>query len=206
MPAESRMEYVKKALLAQYALLAYNLAEAIASLFFGSIAGSIALFSFGLDSLVESASTIIVTWRLRKIGKVSLKKEEEHEHNALRMVGFAFIVLAAYVAFESIRKLLAREAPEASIPGVLIALASIIFMPFLAKRRHDLGHKLGSKSLVADSKQTMLCTYMSVALLAGAGLNLLFGFWWADPLAGLVIAALALVEGKKALEGKTCCC
>ncbi len=206
MAPKERKNLVKKALLAQYALLAYNLAEGTLSVFFGFGAGSIALLSFGLDSFVESASTLIVTHRLQKSGKVSEFEEEEHERRAFRMVGYAFILLAAYVAFESARKLITAEAPEASVAGILIAVASIAIMPAFAKYRHDLGHELNSNSLVADSKQTMLCAYMSVALLAGMGLNMLFGFWWADPLAGFAIAGLALMEGKKALEGKTCCC
>ncbi|MCX6771540.1 MAG: cation transporter [Candidatus Micrarchaeota archaeon] len=205
MTPKVRHSSVKKALLAQYALLAYNLAEGILSVFFGSGAGSIALLSFGLDSFVETASTLIVTHRLRISGKVSEREEEEYEHRAFKWVGWAFILLAIYVAFESIRKLIAQEAPQASLAGILIAFASIAIMPRMAKYRHDIGHEIGSNSLVADSKQTMLCAYMSVALLFGIGLNLLFGWWWADPLAGLAIAALAFLEGKKALEGKTCC-
>ena len=205
MTPKVRQSIVQKALLAQYALLAYNIAEAIVSLFFGSVSGSIALVSFGLDSVVESLSTLIVTWRLRKTGKVSAQKEEEYERRAFRLVGFAFIALAVYVAFESLRKLISGEVPDASIAGILIAVASIIFMPMLARYRHGIGHEIGSKSLVADSKQTMLCAYMSAALLLGMGLNLLLGWWWADPLAGLVISILAFGEGKNALEGKTCC-
>ncbi|HQT44657.1 MAG TPA: cation transporter [Candidatus Micrarchaeota archaeon] len=196
---------MKKALFAQYVLLIYNILEAAVSLFFGSAANSIALVSFGLDSLVESASTIIVTHRLRAAGKVSEKKEEDYEHRAFRLVGYAFIALAIYVAVESVRKLVMHEIPQASIAGILIAVVSIVVMPIMAKYRHDIGHEISSNSLVADSKQTMLCAYMSVALLVGIGLNLLFGWWWADPLSGLVIAALAFIEGKKALEGKTCC-
>lgn len=205
MSPELRAKHVKKALRAQYALLVYNFAEGALSLFFGGAANSIALISFGLDSFVESASTIIVTHRLRKSGKVSEREEEEYETRAFRLVGYAFILLAIYVAFESARKLITQEAPEASLAGILIALASIVIMPLMAKYRHDIGHEIGSNSLVADSKQTMLCAYMSVALLVGIGLNYLLGWWWADPLAGLVIAALAFAEGKKALEGKTCC-
>jgi len=203
--AATRQELLGKALLAQYALLAYNLAEAALSIFFGAAAGSIALFSFGLDSLVESLSTIIVTLRLRKSGRVSEEEEERHEQQALKAVGWSFILLAAYVLLESARKLVAEEAPEASLPGIVIAASSIIFMTFFANYRHNLGHGINSKSLVADSRQTQLCVYMSYALLAGIGLNLLFGFWWADPLAGIAIALLAAWEGKKALEGKSCC-
>ncbi len=203
--ANARPELVKKALFAQYCLLGYNLAEAALSLFFGSSARSIALVSFGLDSLVESASTVIVALRLRKSGKVSVEEEERHEKNALRLVGYSFIVLGAYVLFEAARKLLLHEEPEASLPGIAIAVSSIIFMTFFSNYRHELGHRIGSHSLVADSRQTQLCVYMSYALLAGIGLNLLFGWWWADPLAGIAIAIMALLEGKKALEGNECC-
>ncbi len=200
-----KSELIQQAITAQYALLAYNLAEAAASLFFGAAAGSIALVSFGLDSLVESLSTIIVTLRLRKSGKVSCEEEERHEKRALKLVGYSFLLLAAYVFFESGRKLLVHEQPEASLPGILIALASILFMTFLSNFRHRLGHEIKSNALVADSRQTQLCVYMSYSLLVGIGLNFLFGWWWADPLAGIFIAALSALEGKKALDGKSCC-
>ncbi len=205
MPTPGKKLLIGKALRAQYALLLYNIAEGILALVFGGLANSIALVSFGLDSFIESASTVIVTHRLRKNGKVSEEEEEKHEQRAFLLVGWCFILLAAYVAFESARKLLLGEAPDASLPGILIAIASIIAMPLLAKYRHDLGHAIGSHALVADSKQTLLCSYMSVAVLAGIGLNYVFGWWWADPAAGLVIAALALQEGRKALRGETCC-
>lgn len=205
MPPKTKAALVGKALAAQYVLLAYNLAEGILSVFFGSSAGSIALVSFGLDSFIESLSALIVTWRLRKSGSVPPEKEEEHEQRALKLVGYSFILLSAYVMLESVRKLLHQEIPDASLPGIIISLASIIFMSHLSKRRHDLGHRIGSHALVADSRQTQLCVYMSLALLGGTGLNYLFGWWWADPLAGALIAALAFTEGKKVLEGKTCC-
>lgn len=205
MAPKTKKENVGKALRAQYFLLTYNIAEGALSVFFGAAAGSIALVSFGLDSFVESLSTAIVTLRLRKSGLVSEEEEEEHEKRALKLVGYSFIILAAYVAFESLRKLALHEAPGASLPGILIALASIIFMSYFSKYRHDLGHAIGSHALVADSRQTQLCVYLSFVLLLGIGLNLLFGWWWADPLAGLIIAALAAWEGKKALDGKICC-
>ena len=205
MSPKAKSALVKKALFAQYALLAYNLVEGILSVFFGSAARSIALVSFGLDSFVESISTIIVTLRLRKSGKVSPQKEEAHERRALKLVGYSFILLSAYVMFESIRKLLYQEIPDASLPGIVIAFASIIFMSYLSKHRHDLGHKIGSHALVADSRQTQLCVYMSFALLGGIGLNFLVGWWWAAPLADIIIAALAYQEGRKALRGETCC-
>ena len=198
-------ELVKKALLAQYLLIVYNALEGILSIFFGNVANSIALIGFGLDSAIESLSTIIVTLRLRKTGKVSKKEEEKHESNALNLVGYSFIFLAIYVGFESIRKLVTYETSDPSLPGILIALASIIVMPIFSKYRHGLGHEIKSKSLIADSKQTLLCVYMSYALLGGVGLNYLFGWWWADPIAGLIIVVIAVQEGVNSLKGKECC-
>ena len=202
---ETKARLVRKAILAQYALLAYNLAEGFLSVFFGLGSGSVALFGFGLDSFIEAASTAIVLLRLKKSGNVPEKVEESHELRAFRLVGALFILLAIYVAFDSARKLLLHEQPQASLAGIAIALASIVFMGYFSKYRHGLGHKIGSRALIADSRQTQLCVFMSYALLAGIGLNILFGWWWADPLAGIAIAALAFIEGKKALEGKTCC-
>lgn len=196
---------VKKALLAQYVLIIYNALEGVLSLFFGNVANSIALIGFGLDSAVESLSTIIVTLRLRKTGKVSIEEEEKHEKNALRLVGYSFIILAIYVGFESVRKIAGHEVPDPSFPGIIIALSSITVMPIFSKYRHNLGHEIKSKSLVADSKQTLLCVYMSYALLGGVGLNYLFGWWWADPVAGLIIVGVAVQEGINSLKGKECC-
>ena len=115
-------------------------------------------------------------------------------------MGYAFIIFAVYVAFESLRKLAVGEAPGVSVPGILIAFASLLLMPWFARYRHDIGHQINSRSLVADSKQTMLCAYMAVALLFGIGLNLVFGWWWADPPADPCHGDLALWEGKRALE------
>ncbi|MDE1797987.1 MAG: cation transporter [Candidatus Micrarchaeota archaeon] len=196
---------VSKALRAQYVLLAYNILEAGASIFFGAASGSIALLGFGLDSVAETMSTAIVTMRLRKEGKMPVWKERRMESQAFWLVGACFVLLGAYIAWESAGKLLNHDIPSFSLPGALIALASIVFMPYLSRYRHDLGHRLGSNALVADSRQTMLCVYSAVALLAGLGLNYLLGWWWADPAVGLIIAALALYEGKETLEGKVCC-
>src|SRR3989344_754349 len=193
-------ELYRKALLAEYALLSYNVLEALTSIFFGMAAGSIALIGFGLDSVVESLSTVILIGRLRKHGKVPAREEEEHERRALRLVGYGFYILAAYVAFESVRKLAFQEMPESSLPGLVIAFLSLAIMPFFYRYNHKIGHATGSRALIADSKQTLLCSYMSAALLVGIGSNYLFGFWWADPLAGLLIAYLAVKEGRRALS------
>ena len=200
-----KKEFTKKALFAQHLLVVYNIIEGVLSLFFGSISNSIALVGFGLDSVVESLSTITVTLRLKKSGKVSKEEEHKHEKNALTIVGYSFFVLAIYTASESMRKLVLGERPEASLVGIAIATASIITMPVFAKYRHDIGHKIGSKSLIADSKQTMLCAYMSIALLTGIGLNYVFGWWWTDPIVGLLIAAAAVQEGVNSLKGEECC-
>ena len=132
-------------------------------------------------------------------------KEEEHENKTLKLVGYSFFVIAVYVGIESVRKLLVYEQPDQTLPGIVIAIASVLVMPVFSKYRHDLGHELKMKSLVADSKQTLLCVYMSYALLIGIGLNYLFGWWWADPVAGLFIALLAAQEGINSLKGNECC-
>jgi len=159
MSPKTKTKLVNKALAAQYTLLAYNAAEAVLSLYFGAVADSIALISFGLDSVVESLSTAIVTLRLRQPAKPP-HKEAEDEMRALRLVGYSFLVLSAYVALESARKLLLHEPPEPSLGGIIIAAASIGIMPAISKYRHDIGHRIGSHSLVADSRQTLLCAYM----------------------------------------------
>ncbi len=196
---------VSKAVKAQYVLLAYNVLEAGYAIFFGLASGSIALLGFGLDSVAETMSTGIVTLRLRKEGQLPVWKERKMESRAFKLVGLCFVLFALYIAYESVGKLLSHEAPSASLPGVLIASASLIFKPSLSRYRHDLGHKLGSNALVADSRQTMLCVYSAMALLAGISLNHFLGWWWADPAVGLLIAALALYEAKETLEGKVCC-
>ncbi len=197
----------RRALLLEYFTVGYNIVEGIFSVLLGLLSGSVALTGFGFDSAIESVSGSVLIWRLTRHGKISEEEEEKVERRAVRLVGVSFFILAAYVAYVSAKKLYLFEAPEPSLPGIIIAILSLIIMPVLSFKKRSVGREIGSRSLVADSKQTLLCSYLSAALLVGLALNYLFGLWWADPAAGLVIVALILTEGIKTLrEGKTCSC
>lgn len=197
----------KKALLLSYFTVGYNILEGIASIFAGSSAGSIALLGFGLDSFVESFSGCIMIWRFRKHGKLSELEEEKIERRAAKLVAYSFFVLGVYVLYESVKKLYLHEAVNPSILGIIIAVISLIAMPVLFYLKYKTGKSMNSKSLIADSKQTLTCMFMSAALLIGLGLNYLYGFWQADPIAGLVIVIFLLREGYETLkEEKLCDC
>lgn len=185
----------RTALLLEYFTVVYNVAEAVLSILFGMLAGSIALIGFGLDSIVESLSAIILIWRLRKHDTGTREEEEKTERTAQRFVAVTFFILGLYILWESADKLLGHEIAQPSPAGILIALASILIMPVLAWKKQAVGTAIGSKALVADSKETVACAFLSVALLAGLGANYLFGFWQADPLAGFVIVLFLFREG-----------
>ncbi len=185
----------KKALWLSYFTVGYNVLEGLASIFFGLGAGSFALIGFGADSFVESLSGGIMIWRFRMHGRISEEEEERVEARAVKLVAFAFFVLGAYVLFESIRNLYLAEHPEHSLAGIIIAIASLIVMPALFLLKRQTGKAIQSRSLLADSKQTLGCMLLSVVLLIGLGLNYLWGLWWADPLASGVIAVLLIREG-----------
>ena len=184
----------KKALYLSYFTVGYNIAEAAASIVFGWIAGSIALIGFGLDSLVESLSGGIMIWRFSK-RDLSPEQEERIEKRATRLVAMTFFILAAYILYESITRLAYREIPDISLAGMIIAIASIIVMPILFWLKYSTGKALSSNSLIADSKETLACMVLSAALLAGLGANYLFGFWQADPIVGILVAAYLIKEG-----------
>ena len=184
-----------KALRLSYFTVGYNIVECIVSIIAGFIAGSTALLGFGSDSLVESLSGTIMIWRFRKHGTISKEKEDEIEKKAAFFVGITFFIFGIYILFESIRKLIVIEKPEPSIVGIIIAIASIIVMPILFYVKYKTGKSIGSKSLIADSKQTLACVFMSVSLLIGLSLNYLWGFWQADPIVGLIIVAFLFKEG-----------
>lgn len=196
----------RRALRLSYFTVGYNLIEGIVSIAAGLLAGSVALVGFGLDSFVESLSGTVMIWRFSGHPSISPEEEERREARAVRLVGSAFLVLAAYVTYESIEKLVRREAPDPSLPGVIIALLSIVIMPILFYLKYKTGKALGSRSAVADSKQTLACVFLSVALLIGLGLNYLYGLWWADPVAGLVIVLFVAREGYEALREEKLCC
>ena len=164
--------------------------------------GSIALFGFGLDSFVESFSGGIMIWRFRKHGELSQVEEERIEKRATRLVAYTFFVLGAYILYESVDKLVLRDAPDPSLIGIIIAAVSLVVMPILFIMKYRTGQQLCSRSLVADSKETLACIFLSIALLIGLGSNYFFGFWQADPIVGLVIVAFLLREGRELLSGE----
>ena len=188
----------RKGLGLEYFTVGYNILEAAASIIFGGIAGSIALIGFGLDSIVESLSGLVLIWRLRQHGKISEEAEERIEKRATRFVALTFIILGLYILYESITKLVFIEVPEPSLPGIAIATASLIIMPLLTWQKYKTGKQINSRALVADSKETLACVFLSVALLLGLGANYLFGFWQADPIAGMLIAAFLFREAWEA--------
>ena len=194
------MELNRKALLLSYFTVIYNILEGIISIAAGLMAGgSIALIGFGLDSFVESLSGCVMIWRFRKHGKISEEEEERIERKAERLIGITFFVLGAYVLFESVRKLYSRSPADPSVLGIVIAVVSIIVMPVLFYLKYRTGKAIGSRSLVADSKETLACVFLSVALLIGLTLNYLYGFWQADPIVGLIIVFFLVKEGYETL-------
>jgi cation diffusion facilitator family transporter len=192
----------RRALLLSYFTVGYNILEGVASIIAGLLAGSIALVGFGLDSFVESLSGGIMLWRFGWAASKSKEEEERIERKATRLVAYTFFILGAYVLYESVKKLWLREVPEPSPVGVIIAIASIIVMPVLFYLKYQTGKLLKSTSLIADSKETLACLFLSVALLVGLGLNYAFGLWQADPVVGLVIVVFLTREGYEILTEK----
>jgi len=187
----------------EYFTIAWNSAEAIASLAAGLLAGSIVLVGFGLDSVIEVSSGAVLLWRLH--AESDPHRRERAEHRALRLVGACFLVLAAYVAFDAIRGLVQREVPQPSLFGIGVAIASLIAMPLLARAKRQVARQLNSGAMHADSRQTDFCFYLSAILLAGLVLNGLLGWWWADPVAALAMVPLIAREGVEGLRGERCC-
>ena len=185
----------KRGLFLEYFTIGYNVIEAIISIAFGSMANSIALVGFGLDSIVESLSGLVLIWRLRQHQKITEEEEERVEKKAMKFIAITFIVLALYVLFQSVKKLVFQEIPYPSLPGIIIAIASIVVMPTLTLQKYRIGKKINSKALIADSKETLACFFLSLALLLGLGLNYLLGFWQADPIVGMIIVVFLLREG-----------
>ena len=178
--------------------MGWNAVEAAVAIAAGVGAASIALIGFGLDSIVEVSSALIVLWQFFGI-------PEAREHRALRLIGGSFFALAAYVTVSAVYDLATASKPEASSVGIALTAVSLVVMPTLAWAKHRAGRQMGSNTLIADSKQTSLCAYLSASTLAGLAANAAFGWWWADPLAALVIAWFAISEGREAWRGDTCC-
>jgi divalent metal cation (Fe/Co/Zn/Cd) transporter len=185
----------------EYLTLGWNVVEAAVAIGAGAVASSTALIGFGIDSVIESLSGAILLWRLR-VGE----EGEQREQLALRLVGVSFLILAAYVAYDAGKSLVAYEPPEASFVGIGLAIASVIVMPVLARAKCRVAATLESRALHADSRQTDICAYLSAILLVGLGVNAALGWWWADPVAGLLMVPIILREGVKALQGEACGC
>ncbi len=185
----------RRALSLSYFTVGYNILEGLISIFAGWLAGSVALVGFGLDSFVESFSGSVMVWRFRKHGKISESEEKEVERRAVRLVAYTFFVLATYVLYESAKKLISGETADPSLLGIIIAIVSLVIMPVLFYLKQRTGKALGSRSLIADAKETLACTFLSLSLLLGLGANYLYGLWQADPIVGLVIVFYLVREG-----------
>ncbi|HEV7964467.1 MAG TPA: cation transporter [Actinoplanes sp.] len=181
------------------ATISYNIIEAAVAIAAGTAASSTALIGFGLDSVIEVSSAAAVAWQFAG------RDPQAREKTALRIISFSFFTLATYVIVESVRALLGQNEAGHSTVGIALAAVSLVVMPGLSYAQRRAGRELGSRTAVADSKQTLLCTYLSAVLLVGLGLNSLFGWSWADPIAALVIAAVAVKEGRAAWRGDLCC-
>jgi divalent metal cation (Fe/Co/Zn/Cd) transporter len=203
LPAEMRDRLIRRGLHLEYLTLAWNLLEAVIAVSAGILAGSIALVGFGVDSVIEMSSGAILLWRL-----VSDRDEESRERieaRALQLVGASLLALAAYVAIEAAKTLIEGEAPHTSYIGIGLAIASLIVMPLLARAKRRVAAGIASRALVADSRQTDICAWLSAILLAGLVLNAWLGWWWSDPAAALLMLPFIAKEGIEALKGERPC-
>ena len=199
----NRADLVKGGRYLEYFTIGYNSLEGLIAVGAGLIAGSIALVGFGFDSLIEVTSGTVLLWRLH--ADVDEARRERVEAISLRIVGVCFVVLAVYVSYDSVKSLIKREAPDESIIGVVLAAVSLVIMPLLVRAKRKVARAINSGALMADSKQTELCTYLSAILLGGLLLNALVGWWWADPVAALIMVPIIVKEGIEGLRGESCC-
>lgn len=198
-----RPQLVRRSRRLNYATIAYNSLEAIVAIASGVVAGSIALVGFGVDSLIELAASVTALWRL--VADVDVERRERSEYLSLRIIGLSFLALAAYVGIDATRTLVTHSAPHESRIGIALASLSLIVMPVLSRAKRSLALQLRSGALVAEAKQTMICTYLSALLLGGLVLNALLGWWWADPIAALAMVPLIAREGVEGLRGRSAC-
>jgi divalent metal cation (Fe/Co/Zn/Cd) transporter len=199
----NREYQIKRGRRLEYFTVTYNSLEGLISIIAGLMAGSVSLIGFGIDSVIEVTSGAALLWRLHN--DADTVRRESSERITLRVVGFCFIALAIYILYDSGSMLIYREAPERSIPGIVIAALSVIVMPFLARFKRQVASSIDSAAMQADSRQTDFCTYLSAILLCGLLLNALLGWWWADPVAAIIMVPIIAKEGFGALRGKTCC-
>ena len=195
---------VRRGKVLQYLTVAYNSIEGIIAVGAGIGAGSIALVGFGVDSAIEVTASLLLLWRLHADWDPA--RRERAEKRSLQLVGVSFVLLAVYVAWDSVKSLLRREAPEESLVGIVLAAASVVIMPLLVGAKRKVADSIGSRALHAEATQTQLCMYLSAILLAGLLLNATAGWWWADPVAALVMVPIIGNEGREALRGEECGC
>src|SRR6266481_6704835 len=190
----------------EYFTVAWNTLEGLVAVVAGIVAGSISLVGFGIDSFIEVTSGSVLLWRMSVDSDVH--RRETNEKRALRTVGACFLLLAAYITYDSISDLWSKRAPEHSIAGIILAFASLVVMPLLWRAKRKVGSALGSAAMHADARQTEFCTYLSAILLLGLLLNAFFGLWWADTLAALIMVPIITKEVIEGLQGKACadCC
>ncbi len=187
----------RRSVLLAWATISWNVVEAVVAITAGAAANSIALVGFGLDSTVEVMSAAVIVWQFRGL-------TEDRERRALKLIAVSFLALGGYVAVQAILDLARRSEPAGSTVGIVLAIASLIVMPVLASAKRRTATSMGSATVMADSNQTKLCAYLSAILLGGLILNATIGWWWADPIAALAIAALAINEGREAWRGEVC--
>jgi cation diffusion facilitator family transporter len=200
LPLERRQELHRRALWLEYFTVGWNVIEGVVAIGAGIIAGSVALIGFGVDSSIEVISALGLLWRLRKAGpEATVAEESGAERRALYVVAATFFLLAAYIAVEAGSSLIGREAPERSTVGLVLSVLSLVIMPALAYMKQRTGRQMGSRALVADAAETWVCSYLSLALLAGVGLYALFGWWWADPVGALAMLPVILWQGWETL-------
>lgn len=196
-----RIKLVRQAKLLAWAGLGWHGIEAAVAIWAGVVAGSVALIGFGADSLVEAVAGVVILWRFA----ASRLSSESAEERAQKLIGLSYFLIAAYVGVESVRTLISQDHPETSLVGIGLSVVTLVTMPLLARAKARVGEKLGSAAVKSEGGQNMLCAYLSAALLVGLGANALFGLWWADPAAALIIAAVAVKEGRESWRGEDCC-
>lgn len=188
----------------EYFTISWNVLEGVVALIAGAISGSISLVGFGVDSFIEVISAAVLVWRMSVDANVH--RRERNERLALRIVGFCFMALSVFIGYESIADLIRHQGPERSIPGIALAFVSLLVMPLLSHAKRKVGTALGSAAMHADAKQTDFCVYLSAILLVGLLMNALFGLWWSDSLAALVMVPIIAREGLEGIRGETCHC
>ena len=198
-----RQAVVQRGKFLEYFTIGWNILEGLVAVVSGVLAGSTSLVGFGIDSFIEVTSGTVLLWRM-SVDADGLKRER-NEMLSLRLVGVCFLALALYVGYESVSDLFHRKAPEHSIPGIVLACVSLVVMPFLSRAKKRVSQELGSAAMDADAKQTDFCVYLSAILLTGLLLNVTLEWWWADPLAALVMVPIIAKEGIEGMRARACC-